>query len=1560
MKHPFHILMTLALLPVLTASTAATDSQDHRLVKLWQQYEKAEAADLPKTQADVLDQIKKEALRQRFTWDYYDACDRYQTVRARSNWKLRDSLRTAFRAEIESYGDPAAIYYMRRGEEGLEQFVLENEKSLRKGSNPEFWKRDWKLNNYRFSSPLMNYIKNDWDWCLWSLFPKDRMASEYTEYPLSAFVEWQNLPGEDRNAALEAFAKKYDGKAVALFAREDILRNRFGALSEGGTSEDYKALRRDCEAAMAEAKSCKGAEKEIAECCDMAASLIAQMDSESLSISIEDSRMTITVRNLDKVTVKVLKDKKKVWESEEMNPARSYYAPDEIKAVLPQLPDGTYSVECSSGDIADSVDWEKYTVSAASRWNGDGLGVWAADFRSGEPLAVVDVEALNGDKVLKTVKGLRLDGFTTLPEDFSALFSKSARTLRIRSGERASRTMYPGSYTSPDLSDNPGLRHCTVLTDRSAFQPGETVHFKAVLYSGKYSLKPWSGAKVKVLLRDVQGAVIEEKSFTANELGSIAGEFVLQRRERNGNYCIVVMDGSNALAHKYIKVDDFVLPTFDLVFDSQPQLYFPVKEITLKGTVKAYSGHSLAGGDISWRVSHNGRDWASGKLEPEKDRFSFSFPADTTENNRWGSSYAVSVKVTDVTGETMEFQKWISVYGKPESRIQLDHFFEELEGEEAVGARVVAGVKETWMVAELYGTGNKLLDRKMVHFFPVGGEFAGTTVSWPFLESYPEAVRACFVYFQDKSVWSHTADKRRRDTTYDMPLSFGRFLDTTVPGAQYTFEVRTGAGAEVAATVFDKSTERFMANTWSTVRPYDRPGPSVWFSATPGTDGGRRRIFYTTSANRGMVLMSKAAMADSIEAVEEEAVMDMAAPAAMEADGGAPEDLAADIPIREDFATTIAWEPFLKADSDGKVKFTFTNADKLSTFYVQLFSHDAQMRNATLRRGMVVTIPVKISLVEPQFLYEGDRWNMRIGLASGLGEDASGTLAVSFMDGPDYRTAKVLSSVALTVTVPSGGSCSVDVPFTAPAGLQTLGVKLTFVPDGILNGSDGVFVTVPVAPAVQTLSEAHSAVLLSGMDRTALEKELRAAFVNIPGSAASLREIAIIDMIREALPEAIEPRCDNAIALSSALYAAALCDSLGVSPDFDRDGATRKLLALRGSDGGFAWLPGMQSSAIVTAVVLQRLHGLGIVDEEAAVHFLDKSYFGRDEKRWWFCGISMEQYLYTRSLFPEVSFGEKTTGDFRKAAREYLVPRKARGLNGQVFAKSRRLLTLDNLSELEGGTALARRMGVKLLAAKKLRKSIEADVESLSQYSEAHRHGGVYYPNAVMPWRGLMESELYAHSSICRLMDKHGHGDIANGIRLWIMLQKETQHWEGDPGYIEAIAAVMDAPRSVLDTRVLALSGFYTKPFSEIVATGNGVGIKQMAMAYTVPAAWRRGSGSDAGAAADSLKVGDRIRITWEVSSEENRSFVKVTLPHTAGLVPVNQVSGYNWSCYRSVLADRTELWYEAYPEEKITVSEEYYVTRAGAFQCPAARVECLYATHYQANTSAPEIQIIQ
>ena len=92
--------------------------------------------------------------------------------------------------------------------------------------------------------------------------------------------------------------------------------------------------------------------------------------------------------------------------------------------------------------------------------------------------------------------------------------------------------------------------------------------------------------------------------------------------------------------------------------------------------------------------------------------------------------------------------------------------------------------------------------------------------------------------------------------------------------------------------------------------------------------------------------------------------------------------------------------------------------------------------------------------------------------------------------------------------------------------------------------SDGLFVSVPVTPDVQTLTEAHSAVLLPGMDLDSLKSVLAGEFVNTQSYGAAVRRISLLDMILESIPEKTRETGKDVISLSDALYVRMLCGSL--------------------------------------------------------------------------------------------------------------------------------------------------------------------------------------------------------------------------------------------------------------------------------------------------------------------------------------------------------------------------------------------------------------------------------
>jgi hypothetical protein len=526
------------------------------------------------------------------------------------------------------------------------------------------------------------------------------------------------------------------------------------------------------------------------------------------------------------------------------------------------------------------------------------------------------------------------------------------------------------------------------------------------------------------------------------------------------------------------------------------------------------------------------------------------------------------------------------------------------------------------------------------------------------------------------------------------------------------------------------------------------------------------------------------------------------------------------------------------------------------------------------------------------------------------------------------------------------------------------------------------------------------------MSEEDLLESLRRRFVNVSSVGAEYSAVSIMDMLRESLSLVVEADSKDVVSQSEAMYVNLLAAGLQ-----EQEGkpvreyvvaamvAMEKILACANADGGLGWFEGMKSSPIVTASVLDRFAGLrdrgllNVVSEEfgedaldafdeavtAAVKYLDAVYFSDPDRPSWYGSISVWQYLQVRSMYVGVPFdksaaqkavGTKEYKEFRKRVKSLLIPKKnERWTDGAVLSKVRMIRIVNNLLGSSYGEELADAWGLKL--SSKLRKSMAIELASLKEYAVKHPSGGMYYPNAVLPFRGLLESEAYAHAMICDLFKElssdpdYGDGlaEIADAVRIWIMLQKETQEWSSDPGFVEAMAAVYDGSQAVKDTKVVILSKRFSMPFGQIKAAGNGFKVsaryyREIASVGSEPERIELVEG-------DVLKLGERIVAVYSVWSQENRSFVRLSVPRAACFRPEKQVSGWagGWFrpltyglymvspySYREVKADRTLYWIDVFPEEKSLIEEVLFVTQEGRFTSPVAEIECLYAPHYRAN----------
>ena len=1712
--------MLMTWLLAMLAGAASLFAQDtengHKLTGLWKEYEKVSKADLPQKEAAVLARIKEEAQRKHLPADFYDAATAYVNCVRRRDWKQRDALLEALAQEMEAFNDPLVTFlwmaqWKYASNEEMKAYVLANPEGFQ-GCNRALHRG---VDGY-LNGSLKPFIRTDREYALWYLWAPELQAEVAGTYPNEAAWAYESLnrrhfsdkEREQELAAWQALADQYANVPFGVYPQAELLRLRFARLNrENAGSDAYQALYADVAALEKQRKSYVGEAQTLTKGCTYPASLAESLTSEDLWLRVADGQIQVIMRNLPKASVTLREGKKTLHSWNAVNPTGSFYVQDTVSIPLPTLPDGDYSLEGKNGKILASESYTQYQLSIATRSDSRGRCVYVAYYDSGVPLQKVKlILCKNGKEVASTT--LKQDGFTPLPQAFVGHMdgSRASWQLQAQSGAHKSRKVYlNGNATRTTIEDHV---RCNIYKDRGAYNPGDTLQFKAIVFDGDpaRSLQVVKEKAVEVRLRDSEDNVVETLGLTTNGWGSVSGRFVIPTGHRGGRWELEAV----GLGYDWFRVDEFVLPTFDLAFDALEQLYLTGADVPVSGRLISYSGHNLSGAHIGVKVSRNGSVVLNEEEVPllADNRFQTSFKA--TESGY----YRAEVTVTEATGETHSYsQGWyignrlqVSVRVKNEADAELkaaespnyvvstpsvqlqlqsmdgsgnpvplkvqyalstadgkllaqgethsgdglslslpgDGLYllkattsaTDAEGKTVTGeqtarifcvqpssdklgkevkrifiagplsvaagkkitARVGSAEGDAWTIVTLYGE-----NRQVLYSQPLRVQ-DGTleNISLPYKDAYPQAVRLQVFYFIHGNAVTYEREYRREADRYVLPLQFTRFQDKAYPGTEYSFCLKTQPGTEVLVAAWDKSIDAIETNDWPLVSLRDFGVESVHISSICGRVGGEpyHILAYGRTMAKSAAGVNMAVMADAALPEQEEAIPFQLA------EQKPSFGTVADVDIREKFASALTFQPHLKPAADGSLPFSFRTSDKLSTYYIRVYAHDKAMHNAVIQQEMVVSLPVKVSLLEPRYLYAGDRYEALVTVSSIADEPVTGTLLLQVNGTLQQVQVTVPAgktvSHSFTEDVPSGGvppEGASSLFLATEGGHPSEGISM----DGTLTMtaafkaaefSDAVRVKVPVYPAAQQLTEAHSAVLRDGMDREALLADLRSRFVNVPASQAALREITVLDMVRDAIPQHVEPRGNDVLSLSEAWYVQLMAAQLSAKEGVPPEGASslslategghpsaadellERILACRNADGGFGWFEGMNSSPVITAVLLERFaklrsRGFEVPDVTSSVKYLDKLLLGQVRPAY-YGWLSDDQYVFVRSMYAYVPFQEKAVSaaqkkrfaQFAKDVKNNLVPSKkaGRGLKGQILAKARRVLTLRNLVESEDGMALAKAWGVTLGSSAKLKASIKADIASLLEYAVEHRDGGWYYPNAVMPWRGLLESEAYAHALICDLFavaegdtlssaslrdpvranatERVSPSAIADGIRLWLMLQKETQKWEQDPSFIDAITAILDGSRAVLNTRVLALSATYEAPFASVKASGNG---------FTVARRFfRDGKEIQPG---EEVTVGDRITVKYEIWNAENRSFVKLTAGREASLSPVQQLSGLvSRSGYRHVKASVTEYYFDSYPEEKTTLTEDFFVVQSGAFQAPVTVIESLYAPHYRAN----------
>ena len=624
------LVMAAAFFSPRVMAQNKADKDGHVLTSLWKQYSDAQKADRPQKEAEILSQIMREAKRKRLSVDFYDAGRAYVRSVSRRDWKQTDAARQHFADEVKDYGEPVVTYLWMDDFGGAStgermDFVLRNRDRFN-GENRAFYSR---LN--LLGGCLPGFVRSDWEFVLWDMLPERYFSAETPEkdeiyaalaeevrgrYPgegLLAYYIALRLPDEARTARMEELAKTYEGKAVALLPRQDLLTREFSRLEKEKAGEAaYRSLHTRCLAYEKERSALRGDEAVIGETCTGVENLIERLTDKSLAVRMDGKEISVVFRNLASAEL-TLRDEdasRKLRSWTVRNPQQRFYLKDTVQVALDGLPDGSYAVEAVNGKITATADYQQYTLSLALREDAKGT-VYVTDYQSGEPLREVELVLRKGNNPPVAEK-VALDGFTPLPEDMAKLLRSGGSVnyvLYARTGEG------DAMRRSPDVSVWGGLRDrrenkskpetwCNVYRDRGAYNPGDTVNFKLVVFRGDMvtDMAVLAGEKLDVALIDSEGKEVSTLKLTTNAFGSASGAFALPEGRRNGMFALRVRRGSNQLAYSSFRVDEFGLPTFTLACEKDDTFDQVGDTVAGRGRITAYSGHSLSGATVVARV----------------------------------------------------------------------------------------------------------------------------------------------------------------------------------------------------------------------------------------------------------------------------------------------------------------------------------------------------------------------------------------------------------------------------------------------------------------------------------------------------------------------------------------------------------------------------------------------------------------------------------------------------------------------------------------------------------------------------------------------------------------------------------------------------------------------------------------------------------------------------------------------------------------------------------------------------------------------------------------------
>ncbi len=748
---------------------------------------------------------------------------------------------------------------------------------------------------------------------------------------------------------------------------------------------------------------------------------------------------------------------------------------------------------------------------------------------------------------------------------------------------------------------------------------------------------------------------------------------------------------------------------------------------------------------------------------------------------------------------------------------------------------------------------------------------------------------------------------------------------------------------------------------------------------------------------------------------------------------GSGTDESAPFAYRDAETPLALFRPMLSTGRDGTLELTFTVPDANATWAFQALAFTDDMRAARLDASVIASKPVMVKPNLPRFLREGDTAE---ALTTVMNATDSLMQVEVLTEIFDPLSGKTVSRQVESVAIEGGASAVVSTRIEAAPGLAMLGFRVKASTPSFADGEQDMIAILPSAqpvidsesfymgpdtdqasislPAASDASEAMSTLEFCGNPVwyvvTALPGLAASDPVSSPSAADALFSavmarglIGRYPVIASALADWTSRGSDSeeltsmlqrnqdlkTILLNATPWMAdAMTDTdrmrrlslLFDSKRVDKSitDALGVLTKLQQPDGGMAWIASEKRSSLwATYTVLSRLailnsygfingksqtdsrlldlisKAIGYIDSEAA-----KIYREHPD-------APQTEFAQLRTLFP----GIKTT-----TAIESILANAT-----QAVVKGWKTWPLDSRPE------------AAMMLWRRDYKSVARDIlSSLREFMVSSPDKGSYFPSLQNQASGYILYTARALSAFS-LIDP-GCREI-DGLRQWLVIQKQATDWGSSPGATEVVAAILSSSQSWLSDadgasvtvngKKLSLPeadsrlGYFRIPLPIAPDKDIDINIIRKGSAPAWGAIIRRAVAPLRSIAAsthpdisieksiiapDTLTPGDKVTVRLVIRTSRNLNYVTITDDRAACFEPVDPLPSMRFvegvPLYMEPRDSRTSIFITTMPKGTFVISYDMYVNNAGSFASGIATVASQYAPDITAHSAGSVINV--